>query len=118
MYHILPESEENVIGIKVIDSLTSKDYATLLPFIDGQIQEHGIIRILSDMRELKNPDIWAGIKVTPRALRSAKFVEKEAVITDEHWLYVLYKLCGPFFKTEIRVFPSTELDKAWEWVRR
>ena len=118
MYHILPESEGNVIGIKIIDGLRPEDYETLFPFIDQFIAEHEMIRVLYDLRDLKHIYFRALFKVLFRRIRDASHVDKKAIVTDEQWIYILEKLSSPFFRTEVRLFPSTAVEEAWEWVKR
>lgn len=118
MYTILPESTGNIIGIQVEDYMRAEDYETLLPFIETLIAQHGTIRILSDLRDYKGVEFRAVLKAFPYSFKYSANVEKKAVITDKHWIYAWTKLLAPFFKTEIRCFPSTEIDQAWEWVSK
>ena len=116
MYSILHNSRDNVIGIKVIHELKSEDYATLLPFTRQRILKHGAIRILTDLSEFDHPNHWANLKAALRILRYAQFVEKDAIISDDPWVLNFAKIVSPWFKTEVRVFPTTKVDEAWNWI--
>lgn len=118
MYNIMRESKGNVLGIKVTQELRSEDYATLLPFTQQLILHHGSIRVLTDLTEFDHPNHWANLKAALRILKYSKFVEKDAIISDASWVLSFAKLVSPFFKTEVRVFPSHRAQQAWDWVRR
>ena len=118
MYNILPESQGNVIGIRVDGRMRAEDYETLLPYIEDLITQHGTIRVLSDLRDYKGVELRAVLKTLPYAFKYSSKVEKKAVITDQHWIYVWTKLLAPFFKTEVRCFSSSEIDQAWKWVNK
>lgn len=118
MYHILPETNENTIGILVKGWVGVQDYKTLLPYLDGILAKQGNIRILSDLRSYEGTEFRAILKVLPSVFKYASRVEKKAVITDEHWVYALTRFLAFFFKTEVRCFPSSEIEKAWEWVKK
>ncbi|HUX80178.1 MAG TPA: STAS/SEC14 domain-containing protein [Alphaproteobacteria bacterium] len=117
MYNILPESGGNVIGIRVKGRMRAQDYETLLPYIDSLIVQHGNVRILSDLSDYEGVEVSAILKTLPKVFKYSSKVEKKAVVTDQHWVYTWAKLLAPFFKTEVRCFPSSEIDKAWKWVR-
>lgn len=118
MYHILPESEGNLIAIRVEGIMRAEDYKTLLPFIETAIREQGTIRILSDLRNLKSVEFRGIFNTLPYAFKYRSKVEKKAVITDMRWIYILTKLSSPFFTTQVRCFPSSEVNKAWAWIKK
>jgi len=118
MYHILPKSEGNIIGVHVIGRMRRQDYETLLPFIEDVIHEHGTIRIVSDLRDFKGIEVLGVLKTLPFAFKYASHVEKEAVITDKGWVYTWAKILSPFFKTEVRCFPHSKVEEAWEWIKK
>jgi len=117
MYHILPESEGNLIAIRVEGIMRLKDYKTLLPFIKTAIRKHGTIRSISDLRNFKNVEFRGILKMLPYAFKYSSRIEKNAIITDIHWIHTLNKVLSPFFSTQLRCFPNSEIEKAWEWVR-
>ncbi len=118
MYNIMHESTGNVVGIKVTKELKSEDYATLLPFTHQLILQRGMIRVLTDLTDFDHPNHWANFKAAFRILRYSKFVEKDAIISDAPWVLTFAKLVSPFFKTEVRVFPSHQSKEAWDWAKR
>jgi hypothetical protein len=118
MYNIYDESSENVIGIKIVQDLNKKDFATLLPFLGKRIRKYKNLRLLTDLREFEEPRLWDSLLTLPKLLRLAPSIEKEAVVTDTKWIITATKILARFFQTEVRLFSSEEIDDAWEWIRR
>lgn len=117
MYTVLPESEGNVVGFKVVGDLDSKDYGQMFDMVDELIKKHGKIRILADLREYKAQYYLDAIMAFPKRLKYLNTVEKKAVVTDEHWIYTIASFTTPFFRPQVKLFHSNEIDTAWEWVR-
>ncbi len=117
MYHILPKSQDNILGIRIEGRMEAKDYATLLPFVENLIAEHGSIRIFVDLRDFESISFGGVLKILPYAFKYSSHVEKKAVVTDKKWIYAWVKLLAPFFKTKVHCFPSSEVEQAWKWVR-
>jgi hypothetical protein len=116
MYNILPQSKENAIWIQLKGRMSAQDYETLLPYIDEIIAHHGTIRILTDLRDFEGVEFWTVLRTPPQAFKYSSKVEKKAIITDESWIYTWARLLAPFFKTEVRCFPSSKIEEAWKWV--
>lgn len=118
MYHILSESHDNVIGIRIDGYMCAEDYDTLLPFLRNFIAHYGTIRIVSDLRGFKSVSFWGILKTLPFAFKYSSCVEKKAVITDQRWIYTWLRILSPFFQTDVRCFPPSKAEEAWEWARK
>lgn len=118
MYHILPESHEDIIGIRFQGWVGVKDYKTLFPYLEGVIHEQRSIRLLSDLTEYKGMNLGAVFKIVTFLFKYKSFIEKKAVITDDPILYKWTKLMMFFSKAQVRCFQSFELEEAWEWIRK
>ncbi len=118
MYHILSKSRDNVIGIRVTGYMSAEDYDTLLPFVEKMITRYNTIRVVSDLREFKSVSFWGTLKTLPFAFKYSSHVDRKAVITDQSWIYTWSRVLSPFFKTDVRCFPSSQADKAWEWIEK
>ncbi len=53
MFEIMPESEGNVVGVKVSGTLVDEDYKKLIPEIDKRIKEVGELKFLLDLKDLE-----------------------------------------------------------------
>ena len=118
MYHILPKSIDNVIGIRVEGQMRTEDYETLLPFLLSMIKKYGTIRILFDLSDLKSIQFRGILKAFSYTLKFHSKIEKKAIITNQKWIYTWAKLLAPFFKTEVRCFSKNKIEQAWTWVKK
>ena len=118
MYHILPQSHDNIIGIRVIDEIRSEDYETLLPFVEEMIKEHKSIRLLIDLEEFKGIQFLTVMRNVPLTFKYRNSVEKKAIITDQNWVSTWAQILSPFFQTLVRCFARENYEDAWEWIER
>ena len=117
MYHILEESHGNIIGIRVQGKITAEDYATLLPFVEGLIRQHGSIRVFSDLRDYEGIELGAVLKSIPYSFKYSSRVEKKAIITEKQWIKSWTKFLSPFFHTKVKCFSFSQIDEAWNWLK-
>jgi len=118
MYNILPETKGHIIAIRIMDYMRVQDYQTLLPHLKKRIEQHGKIRLLVELKDFNGVEILGLLKALPYALRYGKYVEKKAILTDEPWVYTWTAFLSSFSKTKVRCFPSSEGEKAREWIRK
>jgi SpoIIAA-like len=119
MFHIMPESQGKIIGIRATGKLTDLDYKeVLLPNLEALIKQHGKIRLLCFIDEN-----FAGWE--PGAMwEDAKFFfphkndfEKMAIVGGPKWVELMMKLFAPLMSGETRTFPGEQLPEAWEWIK-
>lgn len=118
MYHILPKTKDNVIGISIEEQIGTKEYETLLPFIESMIKKYGKIRILADLKDLKSVEFRGILKVLSFLFKFSSQIEKKAIITNQKWIYTWAKFLAFFFKTEIQCFPVRKTEQAWQWIKK
>jgi SpoIIAA-like len=120
MFHIMPESQGKIIGIRATGKLTDLDYKeVLLPNLEAHIKQHGKIRLLCFIDEN-----FAGWE--PGAMwEDAKFFfphkkdfEKMAIVGGPKWVELMMKLFAPLMTGESRTFPGEQLPEAWEWIKQ
>jgi len=118
MYHILSESHDNVIGVRIENYMSAEDYDTLLPFLTSVIARYGTIRIVTDLREFKGVSFKGILKTLPFAFKYSSCVDKKAIITDQRWVYTWARVLSPFFQTDVRCFPPSKAEEAWGWAAK
>ena len=85
MYQLMSESSGNVMGIKVSEKLTEKDYETLVPLLEEAISKHGKIRLLWDMDDFEGWNLealWQDLKFDTKHKDS---IERLALVGDKQW---------------------------------
>jgi hypothetical protein len=119
VFHIMPESEGKIIGLRATGKLTDHDYQeVLIPTLEPLIDKQDKIRLLCFMDEE-----FAGIEAGA-IWDDAKFFfphkddfEKMAVVGGPKWIKLIMKLFGPLMKGEMKTFSTDQLSEAWAWIR-
>jgi hypothetical protein len=118
MLQILPESQENILGMKVTGKLTSRDCQELLiPHLKAMIQEHGRVRVLFFLDEdFQGWDLEA-LQQEAFGPQHRDDFQKIAVVGGSWWLSLQMKFVAPLIGGEVRNFSRAELPEAWTWIR-
>jgi hypothetical protein len=118
MYEILPQSQDDVLGVRASDTLTEADYDRLVPFLEARVREHGPLRVLVLMEDWHGWDslgaLWEDAKMDAHL---NEHIERIAMVGDEEWERWMTKLSKPFADGRLRYFDAADLDEAWAWVR-
>lgn len=117
MIEKLGDSSGNVVGYKCIGTITADDYKTLEPEVKALVEKQGNIRLLFDLSDFK----WEKMEAWLPDLRfGSEFrheIEKMAIVGDKTWEKWVTHLAKPFYARDAKFFHSTEIDKAWAWLR-
>ena len=116
MFEKMSESSGNVIGFKVVGTITKTDYDTLVPEVEALVGREGEFRLLLDMTEFKweKVEAWGADWRFGREYR--KKIEKAAFVGDKEWEKWLAKLAEPFYAMESKFFQSADIQAAWGWL--
>lgn len=115
MYKLMNQSSEKVIGIKVSEKLTEKDFETLIPLLEETIRKQGKIRLLWDMDNFEgwNLDaLWQDLKFDTEYKDN---IERLALVGDKQWEKWISQPTKLFF--EAKYFDRDRATEAWNWVR-
>ena len=117
MYHVLSESENGNLGIKIKRKLTQDDYELLISYLHQLRNEVGLFRLLCDMTECEGMDSQALWEELTRQLHQFREIPRLAVVGDGHWMENGTKVFHPLLKTTVQYFAPDQLDAAWTWVK-
>jgi hypothetical protein len=116
MMEILPSPKENVLLVKITGNITKEDYDRLVPVMEAKIQQHGKIKLYTELENLGLPTLgalWEDIKMDVKHYRDFSHV---AVVGEPEWLASITKLVAPLVPAEVRVFSLEEKDAAMQWI--
>ncbi len=117
MFELLPESEGNVVVIRVSDVLHHTDYESLAPKLEDIITEHGKIRMLCYMEDFKGWDLQAMWDDLQLDIKHRKDIDKLAIVAQEGWLEWGVKFSRLFIDGEARFFKPDESEMAMGWIK-
>jgi hypothetical protein len=117
MLQFLPESQGNILGVKVNGRFTNRDYQVfLIPRLQDLIKAHGRVRVLLYLdKDFQGWELEA-IRNHPFGLQHKDDLQKIAVVGGSWRLRLELKLVTPFMAGEVRTFSPEELAAAWTWV--
>ena len=117
MIEKMAESSGNVIGYRAIGTITASDYAKLVPEVRDLVKKEGNIRILIDLREFKWEKMEAWLQDLKFGSEFRHEIQKMAVVGDKTWEKWMLYLARPFYARDAKFFYTSEIDKAWAWLR-
>ncbi len=118
MIDILPESHDNIIGIKASGKVTDADYKNvIIPKLDRVLSEYdkgNFLYYLSDEFEgFELGAMWDDLKYASG--HHEKF-NKIALVGGPKWVEWATSVCGHMVSAEIRTFANDQLNDAWQWI--
>ncbi|MEJ2670718.1 MAG: STAS/SEC14 domain-containing protein [Deltaproteobacteria bacterium] len=118
MLHILPESQDHILGVKATGKFTNQDYREfLIPRLKDLIKAHGGVRVLLYLDEDFQGWETEAMRSEPFGQEHKDDFQKIAVVGGSWWLTLEMKLITPFLAGEVRNFSRSELPQAWAWIQ-
>jgi hypothetical protein len=100
MIQQMGQSEDNVLGYRVVGDVTEDDYSGLTPTVEAAIKEYGTIRLLFDLSDFKweKVDAWGSDLGFGKEFKDK--IERMALVGNRSWGKYLTKLAAPFYAQE------------------
>ena len=119
MIEVLPESHENILGVKGIGKLTELDYKeVLIPNLEGIIKEHGKARCLFSMgADFQGWELEAAWDDAKFGIQHRNDFEKVAVVGGPLWVEWGTKVGGLIMSGEVKTFSQDQIEEAWNWIK-
>jgi len=116
MFEKLDASHGNVVGYKVVGTITKQDYDVFVPQVEALVEDEGSIRMLLDMTAFKWEEVGAWLADWEFGRKYHDTIEKMALVGDRKWEEWLGKIAGKFYAQEAEFFSSADPDAAWAWL--
>jgi len=118
MIEILPESHDNILGIKASGKVTDQDYKeVIIPKLDSILSKYDkgkFLYYLSDEFEgFELGAMWDDLKYAGG--HHDKF-DKIALVGGPKWVEWTSKVCGHLVTPEMKTFAEDQLAEAWQWI--
>lgn len=113
----LEHEQGNFVRIIVSERLTNEDYERLHPELDAEIERHGEVRLVWDMRDFEGwtpGALWEDAKLD---LRHNSDVSRLAMIGETRWQEWMARLTKPFDHAQVHYFDAADRETAYEWIR-
>ena len=116
MIEMLPESSGRAVGAKFSGEVTHEDYTAFLPQVQSVMAEQGKIRFLL-LAEDMHWDLRGLVDDLRYTVTFASNVERVAIVGDRTWQRLQTAIVDHLIRTEMRFFPTDQIQKAWAWLR-
>jgi len=104
------------VHVQVTGKLSKESYQEFAPLIDEQIQEHGKLRLLFEMRDFHGwtaGAVWEDLKFD---FKHWKDIERLAIVGESKWEAGMAAFCKPFTTAKVKYFDHSVLDDAKTWI--
>ncbi len=119
MIEIMPQSAGNILVVKAMEMLTSKDYEEIfIPRLTQLIDQCGKIRVLLYLDE--NFTGWESGAAWDDAvfgLQHRHDFEKVAVVSDQQWVAWATKVGSYFMDGQVASYKLSEFQDAITWIK-
>ncbi len=117
-YVLLDGYPDNVIAIRAVGEVTSRDYEDrLIPLVRKREAAHGSLRLLMqlgpDFENYTAGAMWDDARLGLTHWRS---FDRVAVVSDIGWITRGMKMFAPLMPGEVAVFPTDAMDAARAWI--
>lgn len=118
MYEILPETDGDLLAVRLSGTLSETHYRRMAPWLDRAIAlgaQPGVMLLMDNFRG------WAGPAPTWGELRSGvphhSEVDRVAMVGEPRWQVSMTRISNPFLGAEVRYFDPAQRQAAERWAR-
>ena len=118
MYTQIPFANDKVLGLRIEGKITSDMLDEICQLLDDKLAHYPKARVYVEMPAFEGMSAEAFFSDLKYSLGHWSRFEREAVVTDQHWLEVVVGLTGRLLpQVEVKVFPTCEVDAARDWIQ-
>ena len=114
---LLPLTRDNIIAVRVKDTLTAEEFDHFKKLVDHTIEQYGEVKIYFEMEEFEG---WHAGTFLDNALFDivhAHQFSKVAMVGEKTWQAWLSKLVNLVKRGEVKYFDLTQRVQAMEWIQ-
>lgn len=109
--------DNNIVEICVEGKITEADMDQVVTQLKADIEKHGKLRILEEIRSFTGIDPIALWKDAKFGFAHVNDFTHAAVVADAQWMRTISEALGSLFSAEIKAFETSEIEAAREWLK-
>lgn len=109
--------EDNIVEITVEGKVTEADFDTVIVKLKVDIEKHGNLRILEEIRSFTGIDPIALWKDAKFGFTHVNDFTHAAVVADAQWMRTITQALGSILSAEVKAFEASEIEAAREWLK-
>lgn len=117
MIELVEGKLENLVAVKITDTIDRKDYNKLIPQMELKIKQCGKINIFLEIIDGVEPAAKMLGQNMHFNLRHAQDIRKVAFVGDEEHEEEILNLLKPLENAEIRWYNPVDRQEALDWVK-
>ena len=114
---IKQENGGKLVAVQVTGKLVKADYKHFVNEFERLIQQHGKLRVLFDMTDLRGWDAGAAWEDIKFDIKHFADIERLAMVGDKKWQHGMAMFFKLFTKATIRYFDQANAADARKWLR-
>lgn len=117
MIELVEEKLDNLVAVKITDTIDRKDYNKLIPRMESKIKQCGKINIFLEITDGVEPAVKSLGQDMHFNLKHAQDIRKVAFVGNEEHEEEIVNLFKPLENAEIRWYNPVDRQEALEWLR-
>ncbi len=116
MFHILENTGNNLVAIRIEGKINKRDYNDLLPVIEQKRNEHSHISMYLEFYNIQGVTPKAALDDIMTYFKYVADFDKIAVIGEDNWGNLLQSTSNEFYSANIRFFNLDRKQEAKSWL--
>ena len=108
--------DNNVAEIVVEGKLTEADFERAIAQMTADIEKHGKLRLLEEIRSFGGMDLMVLWKDAQFGLKHVNDFSHVAVVADAEWMRTIAAAAGNILSAEVKAFDRASIDAARNWL--
>ena len=106
----------NIVEICIDGQITEADFERLANYLKADINEHGELRLLEEVRHFEGIDPITLLKDILFGLSPVNDFTHAAVVSDAKWIPTYTDEINNLLFTKVKAFEAEQIDKARDWL--
>ena len=108
--------DNNIIELSVEGKVTEADFDRVIDQVKADIEKHGKVRLLEEVRNFEGMDPMALWKDVKSGIPLIKDITHVAVVADAKWMRTLSEAFKSVLPAQLKAFELSEIEAAREWL--
>ena len=108
--------DNNIVELAVEGRLTESDFERAIAQMTADIEKHGKLRLLEDIRSFEGMDLMTLWKDAQFGLKHVNDFTHVAVVADAEWMRTIAAAAGNVLSAEVKAFDRANIEAARNWL--
>ena len=108
-------ADNNIVELVIEGKIQESDFDRVLDRMKTDMQKHGKIKVLEDVRSFEGADLmvfWKDLKASPLV----NDITHVAIVADAKWMRTIAEAVGTILSAEVKAFERSQIETARKWL--